>query len=171
MRKAESERIKLRTPKLGFELAKLAKESGFINGTDNYIMSYNKVYKDTRHDGAFDMKKGDIKEGYDYIVNNGPGDYSGKLYNMYENPSLLVLREWLEQTKKIYVFVLPILNAKGIVYMSQIVSLKGNKTTNLFVEDEELKDLKKSGLSFHKIFDEYNEAFRAGLVEGLKLIK
>lgn len=86
---------------ISFETAKLAKEKGFAVGTRINYTIYHKTQKS--NNPSFRMTKGEIELSADYMINNGPGDFTSETYSNYEAPTQSLLQKWLREKHKLQI--------------------------------------------------------------------
>lgn len=89
-----------------FEVAKLAKEIGYFNGSSKYFAEYHDSYNyddDPNHPESY--KKDDIWKYKNSWNVNFRVDFSNENYTIYEIPTQSVLVDWLEIKHRIVVEV------------------------------------------------------------------
>lgn len=79
-------------------------------------------------------------------------------------------QKWLREKHNIHVNTVISYNSEGYIYFVSITKFYNDTLKIKWVQDKELMDLEKLGLSANKIFNTYEQALEEGLYEALKLI-
>jgi len=134
-----------------FEIAKLAKEKGFFNGSDSYFeFSLTERNHETDDYGdSFSWKKNELNHCEGYFVNNSKYDPSSEDWFMCEAPTQSELQKWLREKHNIDVIVE--CDNNGSKFYKVRVWLDGNKL-----------------LSYLTTFETYEKALAEGLIYTLK---
>jgi len=91
---------------ISFDLAKLAKDKGFSNGSDLSYVNYKSDYvydDDVNHRESH--KNGEIRMSHGFIKNNDIGDYSSEYYDIYEITTQSIIQKWLRDNN---IVIIPI---------------------------------------------------------------
>lgn len=148
---------------ISFETAKLAKEKGLSIGSfEHYVEYYFDYVYDDDPTHPESHKSGDIRHSHFYNKNNdGRTDSSQEQFGTYETPTQSLCQKWLREKHNINVFptlttMIPDYKGEDILYTYSICI--EDDGTPCWMYDIEI------------VFDTYEDALEAGLVEALKLI-
>lgn len=150
--------------KVGFNIAKLAKEKGYTNGSYATFTHYHKKYVydgDPTHPESH--KKNEVRSDNSmFHINHSPYDFSGKHYTIYEMPTQSKLQAWLRDNHLININVVFKPNIKKWDFVPADMKLDGKGYTKFYFEYFTLHKDRR--------FDKYEDALEEGLLEALKLI-
>ena len=138
---------------VSFDTAKLLKERGFDWYCDNvYTYTLTEQIDEETGDttGPFGWKRGELNLEKTYFANYSAGDTSGTNWCLCAAPTQALLQQWLREVHNIDIIVTS--NLMGYGYLIYQRYPPKNITNNL-------------------VFEKYEQALEAGILETIKLIK
>jgi len=149
-------------PRINLETAKLAKEKGYDEMINGYLVEYlidqiDEEYPDGG--GAFSMTKGEVEFYSELSRNTELNEAGGETYDCYSCPTLYMLQKWLREKHNIIIQVNIVVENDyyfDILY-SPIEKTRVYQTTKI---DSEYDDF----------YETYEDALGEGLRQGLKII-
>lgn len=131
---------------IGFEVAKLAKESGFSFGSSNVWIEYS--------DKSFEQSAN-----YYTINNNKDADLSCKGFTLFESPTQSLLQKWFRDVHNIHLEINVNILKKWYFTGYDLSAKRCDEIEKLYKLGENIKE------------NSYEEALEIALFESLKFIK